>query len=368
MKIRMITFHTPKNYGAVLQAYSLMKYLQTKCKDVKIIDFNTKELKKKYSIISKSKSIKGFIRNVVLLPESIFIIKKHKKFNEFVKNNLALTRRYGTYQQLENETWDSDTVFTTGSDQVFNTNRALDERKAFYLDFVPKKNYKFSYAASFGISNISVEKEQEISNYLNKFDSISVREASGAKIIKELNNQDVSEVIDPVFLHNKAFWQKISTPYKIKRLNKYLLYYRLMNNEASDKIAKEKAKELGLKLIVIGNGFKKSLRGSRFLRDVGPKEFIWLYDNASYVVTNSFHGVAFSIIFEKQFTYADNNTKTSDRGMNILNKLKIDRYNFKDYNNITKELLELQTISKRYIDYNYNEIENRLNNEFIRKD
>lgn len=325
MKIRLMTFHTPKNYGAVLQAYSLMSYLNKFSDDVKIIDYNTPELRAKYPIIPKSKNFKQFAAKMIMLPLYIGKKNKYEKFDCFVKNKLNLTERYENLSALTSSRIEADTVIT-GSDQVFNPTRISDERKAFYLDFVPNGIKRVSYAASFGVKSIPDEKYDEIANYLKKLDLISVRESAGIDIVKDLSGKKATEVLDPVFLNDKIFWSNTAKPYK-KNFENYLFYYRLMNSADSDRTARKIAKEKNLRLVVMTDGLLK-WKADKVLRDVGPDEFLYLTQFADYVVTDSFHGVAFSLIFEKQFAFSDINPATNERGLNLLKNAGIDRIAF----------------------------------------
>ena len=169
---------------------------------------------------------------------------------------------------------------------------------------------------------------------------ISVRENSGVGIVKDLTGQTASEVLDPVFLNDVNFWRKIVAPYK-KKFKNYLFYYRLMNSAESDAAARKIAKEKKLKLVVMTDGFLK-WHADNVLRDVGPKEFLYLMDNADYIVTDSFHGVAFSLVFEKQFYFCDTNPKTNGRGLDLLQKSGI----------VTNDYANIETADDRvnYID------------------
>lgn len=355
MKIRLITFHTPKNYGAVLQAYSLMSYLKNYSDDVKIIDYNTPALRAKYPIKPKSDNLRQLVYN--LLMSSAYRKKKIKfeKFDAFVSNKLSLTKRYESLEDLISDPPEADAVFT-GSDQVFNPSRIEEERRVFYLDFLPSSTKKIAYAASFGIKSIPADKENEITGYLKSFDSISVREGSGIDIVKDLSGKSAVEVLDPVFLNDKKFWKNVALPYKEKFEN-YLFYYRLMSSPESDAVAQRIAKEKNLKLVVMTDSLLK-WRADKVLRDVGPEEFLYLMDNASYIVTDSFHGVAFSLIFEKQFAFSDMNDRTNERGLNLLQKAGIERLAFGtdnagdrklNYKEINERLSKLKNISKNYI-------------------
>lgn len=355
MKIRLITFHTPKNYGAVLQAYSLMSYLKNYSDDVKIIDYNTPALRAKYPLKPKSKSIKQLIYNLLMYSAYSQKKKKYEKFDAFVSNKLSLTKRYESLTDLLTDPPQADVVFT-GSDQVFNPSRIEEERRVFYLDFVPESKKKIAYAASFGTESIPEDKQDEIKGYLNRFDYISVRESSGIDIVKELSGKPAVEVLDPVFLNDKEFWGKTAVPYK-EQFNNYLFYYRLMSSSESDAVAQRIAKEKNLKLVVMTESLIK-WKADKVLRDVGPDEFLYLMKNADYIVTNSFHGVAFSLIFEKQFTYSDMNKWKNYRGRNLLKKLGIEQLSYGhnsisdrklNYKEINERILDLKTESKKYI-------------------
>lgn len=363
MKIRMITFHTPKNYGALLQAFSLMKYMEEFSNDVKIIDYDTENLRKMYPILPKPQNLKSLIRTFLMLPYYLKKIKKYEKFNEFVKKSLNLTQKFDSINKLSKYNWEK-CLFITGSDQVFNPNRILEERQVFYLNFVPKTSKKISYAASFGKNEIPSDKREEISRYLKSFDAISVREEYGVNLVKGLLDREVTHVLDPVFLNDDNFWRKNSFPYK-KHLKNYLLYYRLLSDKKSDEFARNLAKEKGLNFIVLTDNFFRG-RADFVLRDVGPKEFLDLMAKADFVVTNAFHGVAFSIILKKQFIFSDVSELTNGRGFTLLKDLNIEKiayiktYNLNEnicYKEVDKYLIPKINKSKEYIKSNLEKFE-----------
>ena len=151
---------------------------------------------------------------------------------------------------------------------------------------------------------------------------MGVREVSGAQIISDLLGKDAQVLMDPVFLNDVDFWKKYaSSPKKVK--GEYLLYYRLMGAKICDSEIIGLAKKLKLKLVIITSSFINPAIKATILRDVGPSEFLWLYEHASYVATDSFHGIAFSIIYKKQFVFLDRNYATNDRGLNLLSLLGI---------------------------------------------
>ena len=324
MKIRMLTFHTPKNYGAVLQAYSLQSVLKTRCDDVKIIDFNTPAHRAGYAITKPGHGMRVFLHNVRCLPTRKAKEKRYGKFDAFAAERFDLTRRYESFEALAAENWDADTVFFTGSDQVFNPNRPDEQRRANYLNFVPASMHKFSYAASFGGDSIPAGKRAPIGFSLKEFDRVGVREKSGVDIVKDAAGLDAEEVLDPVLLNSKDFWQKVASPYKGKPLPEtFVLYYRLLRSAESDAYAKGYAAEHNCKLVTVTEGRPKDHAGMIVLNDVGPAELLWLYDKAAAVVTDSFHGLAFSLVYEKPFVFTNADEKTNLRGRSLLEKVGV---------------------------------------------
>lgn len=324
-KVNLVTFHTPKNYGAVLQAFSLASYLRQTGADVSVVDFNTPHLRSLYPIIPKPIGWKSRIKFCQRLPfyAATYSAKKRKfrKFDDFVRQNLPLTKRYESIEALYAEDWEN-CVFVTGSDQVFNPGRIAEERRAFYLDFTPENAKRVAYAASFGVQNIPDDKKSEIQCYLKRFDSLAVREKSGQAIVKELVDRDAEKVLDPVFLNDADFWKKHAAPYPVSE-GKYLFYYRLMGGAAGDRHAARIAKERNLRLVVMTDAPLLRSKADLVVRDVGPQEFLALTAGADFVVTDSFHGVAFSLILRKQFLFCDENPRLNDRGLDLLNITKL---------------------------------------------
>lgn len=355
-KIRLITFHTPRNYGAVLQAYSLSKYLEKYSDDVQVIDYDTEHLRAIYPIIPRVSNWKGILKNILFAYRFPYVKKKQVKFHKFVVDNFSLTEKFTNTVELYAQDW-KGCSFVTGSDQVFNPNRIADERKAFYLDFAPTDEKRIAYAASFGVKEIQDDKKTEISEYLQRFTDIAVREESGRAIVEKLVCRTPTVVLDPVFLHEKEFWKKMGIPYR-KQFDKYLFYYNLMESQESDLIARKIADEKGLRLVVITEG-TLHIHADNVLRDVGPEEFLYLMSNAAFIVTDSFHGVAFSIIFEKQFVFSDEKEMINSRGLELLDRLELRTSAYSktyaegneiDYKNVKLKLQKYLDDARCYLD------------------
>ena len=349
----MITFHTPINYGAVLQATALYKTLTNSfCLDTKIINFKTKKLKAAYPLIHFPKSIQGLKRFLIDVFNVGNEIKKRKRFKKFILQNLSLTRLYNCANSLSADNLESDYI-VTGSDQVFRPSRSKEERSVFYLSFNNKAKYKFSYAGSFGGVEIEPGDVYELKKYLSSFNRLSVRERSGLKTIESIG-LSASLVLDPVFLLNKTEWSSLGNK-KIRFKKSFILYYALIDNSVYHHYVNCISKILNLPVIVIGPIKKMPFKVYKLFKSCGPSEFISLVEQSSYIITSSFHGIAFSLIFNKQFFSVEEDSILKDRAEDLLKNIGVKYLSFKEY-------LELCKTNKQdYIDYSF--VSNKLSEQ-----
>jgi hypothetical protein len=298
MKIGMITFHHVDNYGACLQAYALSKAIENYGYNIKIIDFR--------SVKKNDKSFKGQLRKfkkiISFLVNYGHFVNKKDKFKLFRdKFNKPTIKKYYSVDDLKKteQLFDS---YICGSDQIWNPLK-VSNCLPYFLNFVDEsKKLKISYAASFGTDKINGIYWNQFGNELKRIHHISVREKSGIHLVKELSEREAIQVLDPVFLLNKNQWEEIIDSNYNSR--KYILFYTLQKNQLLLNAAKTLAKEQKIDIIHVPlyTWDLKKLSGiDRVVKDAGPIEFLSLLKNASYVCTNSFHGVAFSILFQKPF-------------------------------------------------------------------
>jgi hypothetical protein len=296
MKIGIITFHRALNYGALLQVFALQSSLDKMGYDTKIIDYRSPFIESHYKKNSFTKIFN--LRNLYyIIFKNNFFINNRLYFEEFSKKYLKLTMfPYFNFDSLLNLNDEFD-AFITGSDQVWNYKTAGFD-KIYFLNFVSDNLKKFSYAASFGTDKIPRTLKFEYKSLLNSFNKISVREKEGSIIIKDLLGKSVPVVLDPTMLISKEEWIKYSTPINFSK--GYVLLYLMFETKSIFKFARDLANKKGLNVIYINNRlFNKT--GIYNLRNVTPSQWIYLFYNASYIVTNSFHGACFSINFNKNF-------------------------------------------------------------------
>lgn len=271
------------NYGSVLQAYALQRYLRERGHDVSIVrDYraNPKVLVRR---LKRIKYFKYFCEK----------LKAQRYEQRFIKNNLCVSKNgYITYSGLVKHCPIAD-IHIAGSDQIWrNVNISR------FLSYVPKDKVKLSYAASFGKPKLSDEMSRKIKPLLSEFDGLSVREISGEKILHDMGLEG-SVLIDPTLLFNYSEY-----PYKeIVGTRKYAFGYFLNLKSQLDvpyKQIKEFCSRENIELkVTVPNSYPLFLKENISFPSV--EEWLGIYKDADYIFTNTYHGCLFSIIFKKQF-------------------------------------------------------------------
>lgn len=324
MKLGIITFHRANNYGAVLQTYALNKTLLNEGIDAEVLNYRYNRVDSEYLLFPRKASIKKYIKGVVYFPIKY---KKNKKFEAFRNKYLRLSPVVYNAENLKsaNEKYE---CFLTGSDQVFNY-KLTSSDYAYLLEFVNDSKKKNSYAASLGMNEIPQDKIQKYKQELTSFNRISVREAKAKEVIEQLTERnDIREDIDPTFLVPKKDWEDLSVEPKEKD---YVLLFVMQENISILKKAEEYAKKMGLKLIYISNSYKRSVKAN-YKYNLSPEEWLGYFKNAKCIFTNSFHGLAFSIILQKQFflEYQKEPATANARLENLIRTLKLQNRVIKD--------------------------------------
>ena len=293
VKIGIITYHRALNYGAVLQAYALQKALMDIGIDSDVIDYRSEYIEYFYKPIKANplKRPKMFLRELFFASSNS---KKRKNFDTFINRYLNTSRTVCTQAELKalNDKYD---LFITGSDQVWNLKWSGFD-KAYFLDFA-ESSKKYSYAASFGFDAIPSGEEATYKKLLSDFEAISVRENTGRKIVDELLQKDARIDVDPTCLLTKADWESVCVK---PSESGYVLVYTLEKSDELMAFAQNLAREQNKKVVLIADALRKTY-DFEYKGFLSPSEFVGLFANADYVVTNSFHGLMFSVIFEKEF-------------------------------------------------------------------
>lgn len=310
-RIKIVTYCTWTSIGSILQAFALKKALsEIGYESVILLDGKDNAFGK-----IKIHSLKSFIKRLFEIINNKSKKLSYKKRLGFVNKNID-TEVFYNYEVLEKEGYcDSTVVYLAGSDQIWNP---MQCNPLFFLEFA-KNNRCISYAASMGKTQIPDDKASIIKAYLEKFDYISVREYVCAEVLSDLTDKDIEVNIDPTFLLSAEEWRKYEKEYKVK--GPYILLYMLYWNDGCRNKIKSLKKKTGLPVYAISNGLS-GVYADKVLYDVGIEEFLWLMDNAKYVVTSSFHGAAFSVIFNKKFATLIN-PEAPSRIVNLLETLMV---------------------------------------------
>lgn len=328
MIIRTLTCHDVYNYGASLQAFALMKYLQLQGNDVAIINYKPDYLNSKYRLAwyvnekspYYSKCKNSFVFHCLYVLKRF--IKEHKTigrksaFDKFNSKYLNLTDEYNSYAQLCKNPPKAET-YIVGSDQVWNNNPLENGwDPAFYLNFGNNSVKRISYAASFGSTT---QCPDIIKQWLQNLDAISIREESTLNLLNNSRN-DITIVCDPVFLLDREEWIKALELEHID--SDYIAVYNLDDNNDIYKAATVIAKKHKWDIHVINTQFKKS--GVKNICNADPKRFLIELLNARFIISDSFHATAFSIIFQKDFfTFPFKNVDSSHRMIDLLNRFNL---------------------------------------------
>ena len=329
------------NYGSLFQYYALEMVLKKMGVASYWLRYELPDEK-----ITYTTAVKEIVKRVVYFNHFKKLNFLYRRWSEFVNNKLSLSSE--TYNDKTiNDSIPVADFYITGSDQVWG-----GEVPANYLCFVPDQYPKISYAASFGTSKISEKKRRTISPWIKKLDRVSVREPSGVELCKEMGVEAML-VLDPTFLiEPENYPEKEVEEFK----NKKFIFCYLLNltdeecNLIKDLNALSKKHDEKIKFAVVnGNSYKYVPKDNRGY--YAPDEWIWMYKNANGIVTNTFHGTVFSIMFHKQFVYYEQTGVTknqNERIISLLNLLGLKNRIVKERNTI--ELMLEERIDWRDVD------------------
>lgn len=332
-KVGILTFHYSNNYGAVLQTYALLEVLT----QIGVEPIILNRLVKNERHINILKHIKKAIREKYI----------NRAFVDFRKKflNLISPPVYQT-EDFENIIKSIDAVIV-GSDQVWRWEYVKTKGFNNFLDFVPDNVTKCSYAASFGINKFEESNEviNRIRYLLSRFKAISVREEEGIEICKDTFQAEAVMALDTTFLLKKNDYEIIINNYyqKTNLNSKYIATYFLDKNDskiALTELIKSKFK-LPIKNITKESKFSFNIFKGKMAQYIYPNVGAWLLGikDAEFVITDSYHGVVFSLIFKKQFLCVGNESRGLSRFTSLLNLLGL----------IDRLILNANNINPNYI-------------------
>lgn len=317
MDIKVITRHAPSNYGSLLQSIATQRIIESIGHDCSIVDYirdDERGLKSVITALDRKTEWSGNILKKLLYialryPEERYA---EHKFTRMRKNCLKLTDRCSTHKDLERLSAD---IFVTGSDQVWGPTNNGRYDEAYFLKFV-QKGQRVAYAASFGRTNFDDTTISEYIQMLSGYNQIAVREDTAVKMLETMNIGCRGQVLDPTLLLTDKEWSDMAEEKSINR--DYVLVYQIHNNPQLDDYAIRFARHVGLPLYRMSATLHQIKRGGKFIYLPDWRKFLSLIQHCRYFITDSFHGTAFALNFNRQFIEILPNNSTGTRNQSIL--------------------------------------------------
>ena len=384
--MKLICNYYIRNYGSVLQSFASFKVLQSFDPSISIIKYEDKaKVKAKIELLIRKKL--KYILNPVALKKKIINLayqENYKKiddarkraFDVFNNKNLNFTQTFIKTSDIVSSLEHGESIII-GSDQLWGPEDII--RNYHTLNWLPDEFKKISYATSFGVTKLPDYLKKRTYSFLKKMDNISVRESTGIDIIKSLTGLDASLVCDPTLLLSANQWNKFIPEEKIIS-EPYIFCYFIGENIKHREVVKEVQMHTNYKIagILHVNQYIKSDENfaDYDFSTAKPEDFVRLIRDAQYVICDSFHGVAFSIIFKKNFIVFDRYARNDSSSRNsridsICKKLKLESRHcieIKNANSILNDNVnytEVDDLLEKWRQESFNYISNAINNTII---
>ena len=321
MKVGIMTFPNSVSYGATLQMLALQKTVSEMGHQVEVINYHNPYMKaEKHVKKSKHSALKFAIQSRI---RPLLHRRLYASFRDFERRHVACYPPKAFTQKdklpLLGQRYDA---VICGSDQVWCP-RITGGDLSYFLDFWGENTRRISYAPSFGGETFSEEFYRQIGPELERFSALSVREMPGIRIVENLTGRETALVADPTFLVEKEQWATMEKPHPLAQ-GDYVLYFVVRQSESLFHQCEAFAKQHGIKMVVVGGNAMQARRNPNpmleYAVDVGPEQWLYLMHHARYVFTNSFHGTAFSVIFQKDF-YVQYPPHTASRLRQVIENL-----------------------------------------------
>lgn len=325
--IGLLTMHRVINFGSVLQAYATQSVIEKLGHKCTIIDYQYPNAIHPQDADAKS-VVLAILRFFMSLLHGFPDVKQRKGFDEFRSNYLNLSEYYPNRESLRSKPPVFD-KYVVGSDQTWNV-RHTGGDDTFMLAFTSSTE-KFSYGSSAARAMVDDEYVESFKGNLKKFKYISVREANTQSLVEKLIGEKVPVVLDPTLLLSDADWNVIANVSKLKIKKPYILVYVLKYSFYPYPLATQLIRMIHelykMPVVLIRYSMKEKLgiKGevTNLYEGISPEDFVWLFQNASFVVTTSFHGTAFSINYQKPFYAIYHPEIEDDRIISLLSLLGI---------------------------------------------
>ena len=295
MRIALLTIHNTNSYGAMLQAFAT-KLILSRFGEVTFLNYSTPYVERSMHPVAFEASIPGVLRaakNIARIGPRRRLLRR---FREFQDEHFPRTECLRDSEALARQEVHFD-LFVAGSDQIWNpaTIRSFD--MTYCLDFVKSKP-KIAFASSAGSHRYSAHQEEQIRRCLSGFSALGVRENDlNCYLTKLLQRDDIRTVLDPTLLLTVKEWREALAPHSAPPTEPYLLVYALKLSRDDRHLIEKVSDRLGLPVVAIDQEPVLGYRADRHVNDAGPTECLDIISKAAFVITDSFHGTAFSVNF-----------------------------------------------------------------------
>lgn len=340
MKIGLITFHDTTNFGSLLQTYGLYKKIEELGYNCEIIDYQCESISQR----EVPQSFHLSLNPKILLKDLIFGTirrKKYKELHRFLTHEMQLSSRVvrSSLPKIENDY----KKFIIGSDITWGMD-IIGKDLTFFLDFVKDSHKKTAFASSIG-NPWTNEDKKLIKPYLNDFDYIAVREEESADWVEEVTSIRPKVVCDPTMLISVDVWRRFCVERKDKD-NYVLVYFDTLNGDCL-MAAKKYANKYRLKVKMISYG--KPQKGVVIVRPTSLEEFLTLISNAAFIVTASYHGMLFSVYFNRQFAYFNRAHKS--RMATLSRRIRVEDRDGSKYDVLHMEAIDYNIVNAAVEEY-----------------
>ena len=338
--IGLLTCSEAINYGTMLQTFATQSLLERFGKKVIVIDFRARDSKAKSYSIKNAKTWKSKISFILFY---FHRKKKTQAFANFKENKIKYSKKVYSKENLSELYFymNKFPCICIGSDQVWNP--AIQDIEIFTLGKIADNVKKISFASSMGNAFSRPEIQNTLKKNIERFDFISVREEKAKAYLEKYLKRKIDRLLDPTLVFEDFFWRKLQKPVKVPK--KYILLYLASNSIGLLKFAYKRAKKNDCSLLILSDIYIPSMSlNVKNLRGISPENFLFLIDHALEVYTNSYHGMVFSINFNKNFG-VEFPIKDDDRIETVLNLFGLKHRDIKsgnfqdiDYKQVNKTL------------------------------
>lgn len=324
MKIGLITIHKIFNYGSALQTYALQSKINEIVGDgsCKIIDYKYPDVIHVTHLNDSfvKRMVRTFLFHTKNIIRAIVFFSRNSKFYSFWKRYYSLTKKCSK-KSISRISEDFD-ILMSGSDQIWNS-RFVHDDTSFFLDFAKENQRCISYASAIGQASLSENQNEFFTKQLKKYSSIGIRDVAVRDELSVLLKKNVTTVCDPTLLLSAQEWNQLANQSKYQNKSGYILLYILKYSfnpwPQINELIESVRYKYNLPVLTIYSDTKQNIiHHYKSLHGVSVEDFLCLIRNASFVITTSFHGTCFSLIYQKNFYTMIADKKKDSRVYDLL--------------------------------------------------